>query len=227
VAYPPYLVFIKHTFDWVGSSGEADVQEFGVWAAIEGGSSAPDWPTDLQAIADQARDKWIADWPASWFSPAVAGKMVSVYEMDNTLHAVSSAVSLFSSGHTWVGSGSNGLPPQDALVVTTYADDPASYVPHRARRRGRYYLPVLDGSMLSSSGQLAPTHQTGILGAAVSYFDDLHATSLSHGASLSTCVLSRTATDTNDIGWVGVGVIVDTQRRRRNKLIENYATASL
>lgn len=227
MAYQPNLVQIKHTFDWVGPTGEADVQELSIWGYIVASGTPPDWATDLQTIADNARTKWIAEWPVSWFSPAISGKMITAYQMDSTLHALSSAVSLFGGGSSWVGTGSDGLPPQDTVVVTTYCDDPGSYVPHRARRRGRFYLPVMDDSMLSASGLVAPTHVTGILGAAVAYMTDLHTVSLTGGNVFTTAVISRAGVESNAIGWVGVGEVVDTQRRRRNKLVENYSTASL
>lgn len=224
MAYPTNLFYTKWTFGFIGGSGQADIQEFGLWGDIQSAGPSPVWATDLQTIADNARDKYIADWPASWFSPGVTAKMVTAYEMDSSLHAVSSAVSVFGSGHTWQGSGSQGLPPQDSVVVTTYGDDPAHYVPHRARRRGRFYLPTMDATMLGADGLLSPTHQTGIVGQALQFLQDMNNLVLTGSNVTSLLVVSRAGTSATPIEYVGVGEIVDTQRKRRNKLVENYST---
>lgn len=228
MAYSPNLVYLKWTFDYVGGTGQEDIQEFGLWCYVEPNTPPPDWPALLQAIATGARDSWNSAWGGvvSWFSNAVTAKMVTAYQMDNTLHTVSTAVALFSGGDAWAGTGSNGLPPQDALVVSTYRDDPTTYHTNRASRRGRFYLPTMDAGMLSSQGVVSGTHQAGILGQAAAFISDLYALSLPSGATLWPSVLSRKLVEEGGITYVGVGVIMDTQRRRRNKLVENYAYAT-
>jgi len=79
--------------------------------------------------------------------------------------------------------------------------------------RGRFYAPspavdVQDG------GRLTPTAQGNLADAAEGLLGGLTA------ASLQPVLLNRTSLDTTPITSLDVGDVIDTQRRRRNKLVE-------
>lgn len=228
MAYPADLISTKFTFDYVSSNIGSDIQEFGINGRREGGSGTGiDWPTDLQTVADGLRDAWnsgTSGFPASWFSPSVSGKMVQAYQMDTTFHAVSSASSSFSGGDAFTGSASAGLPPQCSVVCTLWKDDPAHFVSHRARRRGRFYLPTFGTSELSGDGALYAAHASAVLFQLQAFLQACIAITLSDGASFKPVIVSRVGQSTEDVVYCGVGEVVDTQRRRRNKLTEKYAT---
>lgn len=80
--------------------------------------------------------------------------------------------------------------------------------------RGRFYAPspAVDQQ---AAGRLITTAQTALLNSAVAMFGALT------GAGLSGVLYSRSTTQTQEITSVDVGDVIDTQRRRRNKLIEN------
>lgn len=86
--------------------------------------------------------------------------------------------------------------------------------------RGRFYAPspAVDQQ---AAGRLITTAQTALLNSAVAMFTALT------GAGLSGVLYSRTTTQTQEITSVDVGDVIDTQRRRRNKLIENRISANV
>jgi len=225
MAYPANLIYTKLTFSWTGG-GMSEIQEFGFWQTHTG---TPSWATDLQTLADGTRDAWNTNFGsvASWFSNAINGVKVACYEMDSTLHAVSSASSAFSSGHTFHGTDSTGLPPQDTVVITLYCDDPAHFVGHRARRRGRFYLPTMGASQLNGQGYLGTSTVAGILGQAKAFVQDVDNIGLSGSGKPPIGVLSRADVNWREAAFIGCGRIIDTQRRRRNKLSEAYVTDTL
>lgn len=86
--------------------------------------------------------------------------------------------------------------------------------------RGRFYLPPLAVSVMDA-GRLSDTAQAGILAAAEALFAGLAT------AGLAPVLFNRASKATTPITRIDVGNVIDTQRRRRNKLIEVRLSADL
>ena len=86
--------------------------------------------------------------------------------------------------------------------------------------RGRFYAPSLAVAFVAD-GRMTSAAQTALLTGAQGM-----ATALS-GAGLSLVLYSRTTHATQVITSVDVGDVIDTQRRRRNKLVESRVSANL
>lgn len=86
--------------------------------------------------------------------------------------------------------------------------------------RGRFYAPspAVDQQ---AAGRLITTAQTALLNSTAAMFAALT------GAGLTGVLYSRTAHTTQVITSTDVGDVIDTQRRRRNKLIENRISANV
>jgi hypothetical protein len=112
---------------------------------------------------------------------------------------------------TLVGtSGSGPLPPQIAVCVSLRTAFSG------ARFRGRFYLPSPVTSTLATTGRLATTNVATFATALSSAF----AAALS-GVPLSFLVIySRVGRSTSPVLTLDVGDVFDTQRRRRDKLVE-------
>lgn len=108
----------------------------------------------------------------------------------------------------------NCLPFQCAPVVSTNAA-----LAQRAGR-GRFYAPSLAVEFVNGSRILAPA-RSALLDGAEALFTTLTA------AGLTGVLYSRTTHNTQEIIRVRVGDVIDTQRRRRNKLVEDYVSANV
>jgi len=99
------------------------------------------------------------------------------------------------------------LPPQCSVAV--------SWMSNTATRagRGRMYLPVYAAATLNS-GRLSAATVTATVAAVKAMTDVLV------GAALTPVLYGRTSKATTPIAQFNVGDVVDTQRRRRDKLIE-------
>lgn len=222
MAFPSGLYRMEWVFNFASTQGN-DVQEFGLFFASVNPEAPPtDENADLQALADAGRNSWNTEFGplVSFFSSAVSGNTVKSYVLDSSLHATNSAASAFSGGSAFVGTSSTGLPAQNSLVVTTLADDPTHFVPHRANRRGRFYLPTMGESILSSAGFVTTGNRTSIAAAANAFVSGIDPI-LSNGAGVQPIIVSRKLASVSVMQYTGVGLLVDTQRRRRNKLVES------
>jgi hypothetical protein len=106
------------------------------------------------------------------------------------------------------------LPAQCACVVST-----RSALATRSGR-GRFYLPPFDVTVMSS-GLLSAAAVGTTLAAAQALFSSLD------GAGLSPVLLNRSTMVQTPITSIDVGNVIDTQRRRRNKLIEARQSATV
>lgn len=106
------------------------------------------------------------------------------------------------------------LPFQCALAVSTRSD--------LATRsgRGRFYLPPLaEGN--TAAGRLTTAAQSAIVTAVTQFFSSLDT------GGLEPVLLNRSTLTQTPITLFDVGDIIDTQRRRRNGLIEERVTAAV
>lgn len=109
------------------------------------------------------------------------------------------------------------LPPQCSIVVslrTAFAS---------RSDRGRYYLPAISSDQLTPAGRLSSTPQNAILSAVVA----AHSAEILVGAGCPLVVYSRKNRAVEPVVSIDVGDVIDTQRRRRDKLVESRVSALL
>lgn len=115
-------------------------------------------------------------------------------------------------------------PPQSSVVLSLRSDTPG------ARGRGRLYWPALGLSPTYGSGRLTTAQQSSIGSAAVTYLRAIQ-DALKAGiepplsaATFELAVFSKVSGGHSLINRILVGDVLDTQRRRRDALPENYVT---
>jgi len=86
--------------------------------------------------------------------------------------------------------------------------------------RGRFYLPALAISTMAT-GKLSSTNVTTMVAGAKAMFDSLL------GAGLQPVLVNTKTKVVTTVTSFKVGNVVDTQRRRRNKLVETYTQSAL
>lgn len=154
-------------------------------------------------------------------SASIAGWRVDGYD-DNEVNTAQGYASYASAVQ---GTANAAKTPQDAVVFSLRTN-------HAGRNgRGRMYWPAF-GAVLGAYWKLSvPTPAETALGAATlldligdQINAELAANSLTETVEL--CVRSRTDKASYRVSSIQVGDILDTQRRRRNKLIEAYVTQS-
>lgn len=117
-------------------------------------------------------------------------------------------------------------PNQCSLVVSTctaFERGPA--------HRGRFYLPLCAKQLESATGAISPSEAMLVAVSAATFLSELHdqpGADIGQVGDVHVCVMSQRGTGaTNRINAVEVGTVVDTQRRRRTELLENYQRAVL
>lgn len=145
------------------------------------------------------------------YPAAIGVDSVVMDELDSSGHNVSQGREALA----LVGTGTDEpLPPQNAVVVSLRTD-----VPTRAGR-GRFFLPspvvttVLDQRLDSAA-------QGDILHGALAMLNHMN------GGTLNPVVYHRFDPTVTPIVSIDVGDVFDTQRRRRNKLVETRVSATL
>lgn len=114
--------------------------------------------------------------------------------------------------------------PQDALVFSLRTGQPG------ARGRGRVYWPAM-GATLGTTFKLTSPSNAQLVGEAASLFDmigdqlNLELGANSIGATVELAVRSITGHTCYQVNQLRAGDVLDTQRRRRDKLVESYATS--
>lgn len=103
------------------------------------------------------------------------------------------------------------LPPQCAAVMSLRTDLPGP------SGRGRFYMPGLGNTMLTSLGRLTDAIRNSFVTSYVNYVDLVQAEIL----DLHLSVYSKVRGDGEDVTKVDMGNVIDTQRRRRSELVES------
>lgn len=111
--------------------------------------------------------------------------------------------------------------PNQVAVVSTLMTERAgrSY-------KGRMYWPALGAGMVAGTGRLDASIRDLIASGVASLLSDI-ADENPGAAVLVPVVLSRTKREVTPVTAVRVGDVLDTQRRRRDELIENYFSVAL
>lgn len=222
--FPDNMVNVRWEFNWQpsGSAGPIEIQDTGIWGRfpVPGGASFPDWQSLVDDFAEQAALAWSANWTPSQFSGAVkfARAVVYHYRQDH-LEVLHRGEAGLPGGATWAGSGDT-LPPENSIVLTTQSYAPGVFQAKRARYTGRMYLPTPSTGLVGGDGRLSQGNAQGIVAQGKAFLDDLADTV--DDVSFVPMVNSPTGQMANEIKWLRCGRVIDTQRRRRNKLAESY-----
>ena len=130
--------------------------------------------------------------------------------------ATGTTISEGACGSAYAGSGEDAaLPPQLAIAVTLRtALSGASF-------RGRYYLPCTDFSGITDVGRLTLTAKNQILTSLTA----AHDAEITEGCTVE--IYSRTHHSIEAVTIISVGDVVDTQRRRRDKLVESRSSGPI
>jgi hypothetical protein len=105
--------------------------------------------------------------------------------------------------------GSAVLPPQTSVAV--------SILPLAGTQRGRFYLPPMAPVVLGTNGRITSAVQTALADAFQGFFSALG----SAGAPARLGIWRTSGQSFAAARGIQVGDVIDTQRRRRNKLIES------
>ena len=128
---------------------------------------------------------------------------------------------------TQAGTQAVAVPPQVALAISLRSTFPGPL------GRGRFYLPGPLVGTLDSSGRLSTTVRTGHLNRAVTFLNAVNTSSLALNPALRVSIASAGSASQGipagmrNVTSVAVGRVLDTQRRRRNDLLEEHAAAAL
>lgn len=177
--------------------------------------------TDFEGLTDLADAIWTGltggGWPnlQSALSQSNGFSKVRVESREGTtlLQAGESASGLET------GNGAGVLPPQCAAVFSLRTGRPGrSY-------KGRMYWPATGVSPESSTGRMGNTFATALLGDYVEMLSDVATLAngiMGPGSQLAPVVYSTKLDLVTPVTTIALGNVIDTQRRRRDKLAETY-----
>jgi len=156
-------------------------------------------------------------------NPTLYGDAVSVTGctasyINDAGQSVVIAKSTFASPNKALGTAK--MPPQTSLVTTLQTN-----VPGR-QARGRLYWPYLALTIDSTTLRVSSATQLQIASSTAAWLQDLE-DAYPGSESVQSAVISMTGGTATPITSVRVGDVLDTQRRRRDQLLEAYATAPL
>ena len=179
-------------------------------------------PVTLQQIATAADAAFRAHWTGTGGMGSIASADTfyvdcTVYDMPGGAgHAVASAMT--SPNPVAGGGGTQTLPDQNALVVTTETG-----LSGRSGH-GRFYLPCTALSQLPA-GRVSSVATGNVATAAAAFITALNSIAPTGFTMPAVGIQSLVRADYPfPIVSVKVGDVVDTQRRRRDKLVENYTS---
>jgi len=185
--------------------------------------------TVAQAVADGVRDRWADHFATaqSSFASTVQWNEVRAYYIDDaTGLSDGRGVAMFEPGDIR-GSGTTSTPHECAICVSMYGyvDGEVSGTA-AARRRGRMYLPAPSGGSVDEYGQLTDAKRATLIGWMDTFFEDVQGMNLPGGDVnhyTDVVVLSRTSGEAHQVERLGLGKVIDSQRRRRKDELEQPA----
>lgn len=224
MAFPTNMVYVRWEFNWqpAGASGPIEIQDFGMWGHIGDPVQPPfpGWQNVVDGLSQRAANAWATNMTAGNFANAVKFNRAIAYHYDQShLNALDRGESGGTAGVPWVGTGTV-LPPQLALVVSTSSFAQGSYQFQPRRHRGRFYLPTPSASVLAADGRLSGGYVGSFMDDIQGFYEDLVGTF--DNIHMQPQVVSDAGQFSTDIGFLRLGRVLDTQRRRRGKLPEEY-----
>lgn len=183
-------------------------------------------PTEADASAIGARWKTFFEDAGSGFSSnfKTVGVKISLVSPAGTSDPANTAYFYYAAAISG-GSGGSWFPPQIALVATLTTARVRGY-----GSKGRMFLPGINFP-IDATGHMAPTEQGNIRTKLVTFLNGVN-TDNSHdyvvvlNSALSAGIPGHPAL-VEPITGVRVGNVYDTQRRRRNALVEAYVAGAL
>ena len=115
----------------------------------------------------------------------------------------------------------NMLPPQTAVAISLGTSRSGR------RGRGRFYLPPLTSDALTTDGLLKSSVPPRIATAAQTFVRALNTSAPGQDLSMAVVVSGKPFTNYAKVTKVRVGDLVDTQRRRRKSIQEDYSPAEI
>lgn len=210
---------------WGGTiGGSGDIWQCGVHLAALTTVAVIDQPTaaelqdlyeDTIAPMHSAGDSYISQGAALAWAKIAHLNTAGEYVTDETFYEPASA--------TLGASSVTGSAPQVALAVTLWSGSAFGQANY-----GRYYLPWSCAPVVLSTGTINSTERDGMAARQKEFLDEINV----WGASLDTDVrvsnLSPVgAGTTKQVTTVRIGSVKDTQKRRRNRLVEEYTGLAL
>lgn len=227
---PSDMLFIRWRFNLMVGSQAVEQAVFGLHAhRFHRAGNNTDWPADVQEVAEKCVDAWRANTAGAevFFPKAVKADSVEVFHQSTANKVLDKGVAPFSGAKTWAGTGDDSMPFQDSVCISLYGYPPGGFVPDRKFKRGRFFLPPLSSAQCDPAGMISTSAQDTLsqcMGGLVNAVQGMEVGSDSdspEGADyLSAAILSVTSSAWHQVEQVGVGRVVDTQRRRRKKLAE-------
>ena len=187
--------------------GGAEVAYAGQWWEVPGDAAS------LGVAYEASLPGWYDDWKVLY--PTSIEHVETIYQaVDPATGAV-----LFTSSQPGMGAGTQpekALPPQCAVVVSVYT-------PFAGRSmRGRWYLPCPAINLMTDVGRLDPGTVNDLLAAEANL---VQAAQTASGGTLG--VWSRKNLSFTSAIQLSIGDVVDTQRSRRDSLVEARQTVSV
>jgi len=146
----------------------------------------------------------------------LTGARIEARQLDGTLENVVEKVA----DTPRPGTGTVGHPFQSAAVLSLRTATPG------ASGRGRLYLPATGVALDLSSLRISGIVPANLLIGMQTYLSGILTALRAQKPATSLAVYSRKNSQLNLVNAISAGDIVDTQRRRRDTLVENYVTAS-
>jgi len=181
-----------------------------------------------QAGLDQIRDAWAVYFQhgLSWTSNQYRFLQAKSALIDATGHTILDSVKYSYVGGNVVGGATSGhFPSQCSLVVTLMSDRPRGKA-----SKGRMYLPGIAGGV--NGGGKLDSDRVGSIATNLKTFFDSFASDADVPdqlilAAKGTGPVPALTAQNDFVETIKVGDVVDTQRRRRNGLVESYTTKVL
>jgi len=170
-------------------------------------------------VANLARTMWSSMAPYTSAMVSFASVHLEWFGSGGTLAAVLDAVPV---GGTVGGSAAGNHPPQTAIVVSTRSASPGPAF------RGRMYWPLLSGTVATATGLFPSADATSIAGFVRTFMLGMSGISSWGAAGWAPQIVSQTGGGQSvPLTALKVGNAFDTQRRRRNKVVETYSTVTV
>lgn len=229
VAIPQDMMFVRLNFDLASGGQPLEHAAVGFHGHRFHRTGNPtDWPANIQEVATKVRDKWIGNMSGykSRLCTTVSAANVEAYHLYPTGKVQDKGMATFDGANAWAGSASQSTPYQCALVLSMYAYTPGTFVPNSKYLRGRSFWPPPSPQLLDTDGRLTVSAQSEMLQIFGGFFNDVQGMTIGGGSGVQEpdyfdlAVLSKTSQNFYPVTQLGVGRVVDTQRRRRRSLLE-------
>jgi hypothetical protein len=175
---------------------------------------------DLQAWATAIGQLPIADYTNLASGLSALGDLTTVRTAYIDSAGATAQVAEAAFNPVWSPANGATMPFQCSVVLSLLTGRPGrSY-------RGRMYWPALGFSMNSATGKLSSSLQAQIADQAAALLTDIGGAAGAE-ALMAPVVASSVLGITTLVSKVRVGDVIDTQRRRRNQLVESYVESAV